>query len=234
MEDIEISEWWWEKSQETAKEAQEKKEKASKAMAWIKATRRDEKKATKDNDFLYQIIVDVIRNKEYDILLPFISDLLKQWISSNFILWGLSLVYDEAVYIIRTNYLPGNTKLVYDADSAKDYKSWLAYLKTDEIIEFNDKNINSAIKWRINEWIEDIISIISFDPSSIITKKFLSLLQNSENKDLLVNYIASILTFFLFRLNIMISKEKAFLYSEFILGEAVKKLRSLHLEEIEA
>ncbi|EKE28143.1 MAG: hypothetical protein ACD_3C00088G0004 [uncultured bacterium (gcode 4)] len=234
MEDIEVGEWWWEKAQETAKEAQEKKEKASKAMAWIQRTRKDEKKATKDNDFLYEIIVDIIRNREYDILLPFVSDMLKQWVSSNFILWGISLVYDEAVYIIRTNYLPWNTKITVDKELAKAFKLTLWYTPTQQVVEFNDNNINSAIKSRINEWIEDIISIISFDPSTIITKKFLSLLQSSDNKNLLINYIASILTFFLFRLNIFITKEKAFLYSEFILWETVKKLRSLHLEEIES
>jgi hypothetical protein len=37
----------------------------------------------------------------------------------------------------------------------------------------------------------------------------------------------------MFRLNIVISKDKAFLYAEFILTEAVKKLRSLDLEKID-
>ena len=232
-DDIDIWEGWGEKAQETPKEAQEKKEKASKSMAWIQKTRKDEKKATKDNDYLYEIIIEVLRNKDYDVLLPFISDLLKEWIPANFILWWLSLVYNQATYIIRTNYLPWNTKMIYDKQSAKNFMIPINYTPTQDIIEFNDNNIDVAIKNRINDWIEDMISVISFDPSTIITNKFLKLMQVWSNKTLLLNYIASILTFFMFKYNIVISKEKAFLYSEFILSEAVKKLRSLNLEVIE-
>lgn len=232
-EDIDTSEWWWEKSQETAKEAQEKKEKATKAMAWIKKTRKDEKKAHKDNDFLFQIVFDIIQNKSYDVILPFIAGLLKANIPSNLIIWGISLIYSEAVYIIRTNYKEWNNSLIIDKKKASEYQITINYKLTESVIEFNDSNLDEAIKWRINEWIWDIISIISFDPSSIITNKFLSQVHNSENRDIVINYLASVLTFFLFDLNIVISKDKAFQYSEFILSEIIKKLKSLKLEEIE-
>jgi hypothetical protein len=68
--------------------------------------------------------------------------------------------------------------MVYDKDSAKNFIIKVNYEPTQEIIEFNDNNIDVAIKNRINEWIEDMISVISFDPSTIVTNKFLKLIQN--------------------------------------------------------
>lgn len=232
-DNLDNSEGSWEKSQETAKEAKEKKEKATKAMAWIQRTRKDEKKAHKDNDFLYEIVVDVIQSRKFDIMLPFISDLLKINIPSNIIIGWISLIYPEAVYIIRNNYIPGNNSLTLDKEKAKAFKITINYIRTTEVIEFDDSSLHEAIKWRINEWIEDIISVISFDPSSIITNNFLNHIHNDNIKELIINYLSSIITYFLFEYNIVISKNKATQYSEFILTEVVKKLKSLKLEEIE-
>lgn len=231
LEDLDIWDSGWEKTQESASEKKEKAARSAKAIAGIQKTRKDEKKAQKDNDFLYQIVIDIIQTSKYDILVPFISELLKYSIPSNIIIWWISLIYNEAIYIIRANYLPWNTSLVFDKQLAKNFEDNIDYVPTQEVIEFRDDNLNIAIKERINEWIEDIISVISFDPSSIITTKFLHQITNKEEKVLIVNYLASIFTFFLFELNIRISKEKAFLYSEFVLWEIVKKMKTLRVDE---
>jgi hypothetical protein len=232
-DNIDSGEPGWEKSQETAKEAQEKKEKSSKAIAWIQRTRKDEKKAQKDNDILFEIIVDIIRNKDYDVILPFVIDLIRIWIPSNLILWVISLIFDEATYIIRNNYFAWNHSIVIDTKKSKEFRLSLNYTKTDEVIEFDDNNINETIKNRINEWIEDIINVISYDPSSIITNKFFILMSEWDNRKMVINYITWVITFFLFKLNISIEKWKAFRYSEYILDEVVRKLKSLNLEQID-
>jgi len=248
IEDLDIWESSWEKAQESASEKKEKAAKSAKAIAWIQKTRKDEKKAQKDNNFLYQIIIDIIQNPKYDAIIPFVSELLKHWIPSNIIIWGISLVYNEAAYIIRNNYLQWNTSLVFDKKSAQEFKVIINYNKTKDVIEFRDDNLHEAIKWRINEWIEDIINVISFDPSNIVTAKFLQLVNNKPNEDeevieynknkesinkktLIINYLASILTFFLLSLNIVISKDKALLYADFILWEVVKKMKEIKLDE---
>lgn len=249
IEDIDTWESSWEKAQESASEKKEKAAKAAKAIAWIQKTRKDEKKAQKDNNFLYQIVIDIIQNPKYDAIIPFISELLKHWIPSNIIIWGISLVYNEAAYIIRNNYLHWSTGLVFDKKSAQEFKIVISYNKTKDIIEFRDDNLHEAIKWRVNEWIEDIINIISFDPSNIITASFLQLVNGVKKDDedeqleqdkykefvdkklLIINYLASILTFFLLSLNIAISKDKAILYADFILWEVVKKMKEIKLDE---
>lgn len=231
LEDLDIWDSWWEKVQESATEKKEKAAKAAKAMAWIQKTRKDEKKAQKDNDFLYEIVIDIIQNPKYDILIPFISELLRNTIPSNLIIGWISLIYNEATYIIRSNYLPWKTSMVLDKKQAQQFKININYQPTQEIIEFNDDNTHEAIKWRINEWIEDIISVVSFDPSSIVTNKFLRLIEEDANKNLIINYLAWVLTFFLFEYNISISKEKAFLYAKFVLWEAVKKMKTLKVDE---
>lgn len=231
LEDLDIWDSGWEKSQESASEKKEKAAKAAKAIVWIQKTRKDEKKSQKDNDFLYQIVIDIIQDPKYDVLIPFIVDLLKLSMPSNIIIGGVSLIYSQAVYIIRSSYLPGNTNLVINKQLAREFRVNINYNITQEIVEFRDDRLDEAIKWRINEWVEDIISVISFDPSNIVTIKFLQQINDKDNKILIVNYLASVFTFFLFELNIVISKEKAFLYSEFVLREIIRKMKTLKIDE---
>ena len=98
-------------------------------------------------------------------------------------------------------------------------------------LEFDDETLEPVIRKRINEWIEDIFAIVSHDPSSVMTGRFLKLLANSEKHDL-VRLLSEILVFFLRALNIHISTSRSALYSEFILQEVEKKLRKVPLEEI--
>lgn len=215
-------------TRETSEQQKEKKDSYKKWLAWIQRTQKDEKKAQKDNDFLFKIVSKILENEKYDILLPFIVELLEIGTPSNFILWGLSLVYEGAVEIIRNNYsskewiLPSvetNNKLIFD------------YQKTSELIEFNEENLDKILRNRINEWIEDIYRVVSNDPSTIISHRFLSLTSEKE-KIKFINFLSALLTFFFYDLNIVIQKNTAFNYSEFILWEIRKKVDKLELEEI--
>lgn len=98
-----------------------------------------------------------------------------------------------------------------------------------EPVEFNEETIDPSIRKRVNEWIEDIFAIISHDPSTIMTERFLEILTNKSNKHL-VALLAEILIFFLSSVNMRISPEKAALYTDFILGEVEKKTKNLKLE----
>lgn len=231
-DDLDYSDWWHEQTREQSREQGEKKWDSSKWMAWIKKTRKDEKKAKKDDDFLYETIIDLIKNKDFDILIPLIVDMFKYGIPSNLILGGVSLVFSEATYIIRTNYQPWVTKMILDKTKAKAFNNSIGYTKTIDIIEFDDNNINEAIKNRINIWIEDIMSVISFDPSSIMTEKCKNLIKEKESRKIIVNFLSWVFVFFLFALNISISKDRAFLYSDFILEEVYKKLISIDTDSI--
>lgn len=209
-------------ARETSEQQQERKDNFKKWLAWIKRTQKDEKKAKKDNDFLFDIIVEILRDKKYDILIPFIVELLEIWAPSNFIIWAVSLIYDKANILIKKNYSwVENEKAL----------TKLEYKKTNEMIEFKEETLDITLRNRINEWIEDIYSVVSNDPSTIISKRFLTHTSKKE-KEKYINLMVAILTFFFYDLNIVIQKNIAFKYSEFILGEIRKKVEKLELEEV--
>lgn len=98
-------------------------------------------------------------------------------------------------------------------------------------MEFDDETIDPAIRKRINEWVEDIFTVVSFDPSVVMTERFLHILGSKEKNDV-VKLLGGVLIFFLLRVNVHISGDKASLYTEFILKEVEKKLKELRLEAI--
>jgi hypothetical protein len=53
------------------------------------------------------------------------------------------------------------------------------YQKTEELIEFSEDNIDKKIRTRVSEWIEDIFYVLTFDPSSIKTKRLIKIIENS-------------------------------------------------------
>ena len=73
--------------------------------------------------------------------------------------------------------------------------------------------------------------MVSHDPSVVMTERFISILTGKEKKDV-IKLLSGILIFFLLRINVHISPEKASLYAEFILKEVEKKLKLLKLEKI--
>lgn len=233
----------WEVSaqtRETSEQQKEKKDSYKKWLAGIQRTQKDEKKAKKDNDFLFKIVSKILENEKYDILLPFIVELLEIGTPSNFILWGLSLVYEPAVEIIRNNYSGKEWLISSNSNSplptgeglgVRDNKLTFNYQKTAELIEFSEENLDKILRNRINEWIEDIYKVVSNDPSTIISNRFLSLTLDKE-KIKFINFLSSLLTFFFYDLNIVIQKNTAFNYSQFILWEIIKKVSRLELEEI--
>lgn len=99
------------------------------------------------------------------------------------------------------------------------------------LVEFNDETIDPAIRKRVNEWIEDIFSVISYDPSFVMTERFLSILSGKTKKDV-IKLLTEIFVFFLRSLNMDISETKASLYTGFILKEVEKKVKELRLETI--
>lgn len=154
----------------------------------------------------------ILRDKNYDALLPQIINLIHEGVPSNFLIGILSLVYPKASDIIRENYSKTKKELIS-----------FEYTPSFEAVNFDENNLDPVIRKRINEWIDDIFSVISFDPSIILSRKFSLMLSSPLNKDITAS-IAEILIFFLSSLRISISSQKALLYSEFILGEVRKKI----------
>ena len=213
--DLDTSENNW-SSPESGKEMSEKfKQQVRKAWEWIKRTKKDEKKAKKQDMLLANFLVKIIINKKFDDLLETLFKLIDSWYPSNFLLWILSLIYIEISNKIReSNNLD---KIIFE------YRS-------SEKIKFDDSSIDSKVKDRINYWVEDIILSVSADYSHILTERLIRLLE--KKNDNIVNFVSSIFIFFLKEINIEIAEKESISISNFILSESHKKIKSLDIEKI--
>ncbi len=201
---------------ESNKEMSEKfKQQVKKAWDWIKRTKKDEKKAKKADMLLANFLVKIIINKKFDDLLESLFKLIDAGYPSNFLLAILSLIYIEISNKIRETNNLEKIKFSYESKQTKD---------------FDDSNIDSEVKNRINNWVEDIILSISADYSHILTKRLIKLLENKNDE--IINFVSSIFIFFLKEININIKQEESINISNFILKQVSKKIKSLDIEKI--
>lgn len=211
--DIDSWETW--QSAEAPKEVSEKfKEQIKKSSSWLKRTKKDEKKAKRQDLLLANFLVKMIMNKKYDFLLEHLFSSLNSWVPSNIILWILSLIFIEISNKIRD-------------------LSWLKHIEfsyfSETSIDFDDDNLDSKIKDRINFWVEDIVLSVSVEYSSLQTSKIIHSI--SSNKDLLI-FTSKVFKTFLKEININISDVKSLSISEFILFEIETNIKRLKIEEI--
>jgi hypothetical protein len=218
IEDYIPDESVWESGGSWAEKASEISEKfkksVKKASAWIARTKKDEKKAQKQDIVLAGFLVKIILNKKYDVLLENLFKLIDKWIASNFILGIMSLVYIDISNEIRKH--SWKEKIIFEFVSK-------------EIIDFDDSNLDKNIRERINLWIEDINDILSIEYSSLITQKLIHFLETDEN---IIHFVWQVFSFFLKEININITTQKAYNIANFITGEILKNLKKLKLEKI--
>lgn len=184
------------------------KAQAKKSSAGIKRTKKDEKKAKKYDFLLARFLVEMILKKKYDDLLDELFACLDAGYGTNFLLWILSLVYLPISNEIRKT-------------SGKELVNF-KYEPTVESVKFDDHDLDSEVRYRVNQWISDMEQVVALEVSSIITKRTLGLILYDEK---VRTFTASVFTFFFWELNIEVSGSKSRSYSEFILGELEKSLK---------
>lgn len=236
------SEWGAEQQSEAAKA------KAAKSIAWIARTKKDEKKAQRDNDYLHLCLREIITSTQYDILIPYVFPLFDAGVPSHIIIGAFSLVHQHASDIIRDHYITvSNNVLLGEQPPTKNNQNSISPTSSagpqkyshrtfilpvfSSPVEFDDETIDPTIRKRINEWVEDIFTVVSYDPSVVMTERFIEILSGKEKKDV-IKLLSGVLIFFLLRINVHISGDKASLYTEFILKEVEKKIKELRLEAI--
>ena len=214
--EIESSEWAWNSTEATKESSEKYKESSRKAWAKIAKTQKDEKKAKKYDFLLAGFLVKIIVDKKYDSLLNSIFPAIHDWYPSNFVLWILSLINNDISNKIRE--ISNKTSISFD------------YKIKEELENFDDSNMNSQIKDRINHWVEDITDSVTIEYSNLQTKKLKSLLET--DKRILLNYTSKVFSFFLKEININISEAKSNNISEFIISEVKKSIDKLEIENI--
>jgi len=101
----------------------------------------------------------------------------------------------------------------------------------EEPIEFNNHTLPLAVRQRINNWVEDMGTIISSDPSTILTERVLDFLNKGDTQDIIFS-MTKTLQFFMEHININMSEGKAKSFSTFILSQLKIKLQGTILEEV--
>lgn len=215
LEDFIPSEWpsesWW----NSAENAEKYREEAKKAASWIKRTQKDESKAKKYDDILAWFLVEIIRDKKYDSILDPLFKCLEKWYSSNFLLWILSLIY-----------LPISDKI---REITKKEKINFTF-SNSEVVEFDDNNLDNEVRQRINDWVDDLSSIVQNEPSNLLLKRVLTIVH--KNDETIIEFSKIVFMFFFKNINFDISDSKASSYSKFIIWEVVKVLEKIEIEEI--
>lgn len=179
------------------------KEQVKKWDAQAKKTRKDEKKAKKQDLLLAKFLVKILIDKKYDELFPNLFKCFDVSISSNLILWILSLVYIDISNEIRNK---NNKKLI-------DFN-----FKSEEEIIFSSNNLDQEIKDRINYWVEDILDLIIIEASKVYTKRIIKSIKTSPE---LKSFTTNVLIYFLSSINIKITEKTAWEYSNFIMNDII-------------
>lgn len=209
-----IDDIWWVESaewgQQSAEISEKYKESAKKSNAGIKKTQKDESKAKKYDFMLAKFLVELILKKKYDSLLEKLFPALDAWYGTNFLLGAMSLVYIPISHEIRR--------------SAQKWEIVFQFSLPSKREQFDPYNIPQSLRNRINEWIEDMHTVLSLEASSIIMERTLRLVVYEES---IRTFLREVLIFFFSELHYDISEKTAESYWDFILSELEKTLKSL-------
>lgn len=204
-----------ESSSNSAEISEKIQESIKRWAAWIKRTRKDEQKAKRNDILLAWFLVKIIIDKTYDFVLDDLFLCLNKGFSSNILLGIISLVHEEISEKIRLF-------------SGKDFQRYT--FKYQQKTQFDDSQVDIAVKQRINTWVEDIVDIISIDYSHVQIEELrnIFIIHNQE----VSWFTQKVFTFFLEKSNIEISESQAWLISEFILSEIEKSIENLEISEV--
>ena len=179
------------------------KEQVKKSGKQVKKTKKDEKKSKRHDMLLAKFLVKILLEKKYDKLLPLLFKAFDAGVPSNLILGIMSLVYIEISHSIHENIWKPHIDFNFSIE---------------DTLKFSGENLPSDVKNRINSWVEDIQSVILFNPSELDVKKVWDSLRNSED---LYTFSVEVFIYFLSEINIYITQDTAKEYIIFIFKKII-------------
>lgn len=216
------SQEWPSGSSESGKEAsreqsEKQREKASKALAWIQRTRKDESKGKRHSNLLAKILSKILARDSNDEIISLVLDMLDRQIPTNVIIGVCSIADTEVLSLVMEEF---HYMDVFPKLSARD----------GEPLVFHADLLTENEKQYINTWIGITFTLLTEEVSTLLTEKFLYQIDSNE-RDYVIGYLSRALGLFLKRLNIepTQSLEK---YAEFILEQMEKRIRQVYLEDV--
>jgi len=179
------------------------KEEVKKGDKKAKKSRKDEKKAKQHDMLLAKFLVKILIDKSYDKLLPSLFKAFDSGVPSNLILWIMSLVYIDISHSIRQSVWKPSVSFNFTIQ---------------ETLNFSGDNLPQEVKNRINAWVEDVHSVISFNPSKVYTQRVFESIKDSQE---LYSFAVNVFIYFLSETNIYIKPKIAQEYVWFIFQKII-------------
>lgn len=190
-----------------SEDAEQSREQAAAALAGLKRTQKDEKKAKKYDSFLIDIISEILQNHVYDHIIAQIVPLLEKRISSNMLASVLILL--KWSYIERARAFCEMEPRVYP-----DYRA------PADPIEYSD-DLDEALKSMINIWFETFGILLVYEVSQTELSRTQEIF-DGEAKEQLVACVAHVFGHFLYDHKIHINNKRALRYARFIVDQMHK------------
>lgn len=209
------ADWGWQTAETQQEKVSEKfKESVKRGSAGIKRTKKDEKKARSKDFLLANFLVKIILDTRYNPIMDSMFAAMDKGYPSNIILGIVSLVHIDVSHAIR--------EISWKPCITFEYEN-------DQQLMFDDTHIDEAIKTRMNQWVEDMIDVVTHDYSSLLTQK---IQEQWRRDDTLLEFGSQVFRFFLEQNNISIQEQKSYSIADFILGEVFQAIVSLETQDI--
>jgi hypothetical protein len=152
--------------------------------------RGDQRKAQKSDDALFRILQEFINEPHYESLLDPIVGVLGANVSSHLIIGIISLVYTPAEVYILEEERGRNADSLRTAFERSQYSG-------RTLSAFRDDSLDPEIRKRITDWIDDIGSVLSYNPSLVMTRALSRILTHPTERQVVHDCIREVFLFFL-------------------------------------
>jgi hypothetical protein len=198
-------------------QSEKQREKASKTLAGIKRSQKDEGKSKKHSTLLAKIISYIVEHDDQNAALPNVLELLEHGVPANVIISFCIIIHPQALEIVLGEFGYANT---FPKVTARQ-----------EPIVFDAEALTTDEKNYINLWLEMVFVIITQEVSSLMTRRFLNQLHGTD-RDIIIRSLQQFLSLFFVSLRI---EPTAALqaYAKFILEQMERKIRQTDLEDID-
>ncbi len=200
-----------------SEQSEKQKEKASKALAWIQRTQKDESKSRKQSGILAKAIAVILQSGHQEAILPPLFLLLEKEIPAHIVL-ALVCISENSVLRFTTE------ELHYP-------NTFPTVTPRDVPVVFDAEHLHDSEKRYINQWIDFVFVLISEEVSVLATQKFIAQLKTGVRADI-VQALSQFLSLFFFQLQITPTPAIRS-YAKFIVEQMEKKLHQIYVTDID-
>jgi hypothetical protein len=203
-------------SNTTPEQREKQREKSSKALAGIRASRKDESKARKQDDLFAKLLSQFLRKNEDPSVLDKTLKLLDCSIPTHFLVVCFSLWFPWALVVVR--------------ESLHIAQKWKDLIFVPNRGDFKDSELNEEEKAYLHSWIDISFQLLTENPSEVMTLKLLNQLEN-ENRVFLEEGLQFFFIFYLKNIGFTPTANSTLPFTKYLIAQIEKRLRGLEFSD---